>query len=911
MNSLRSILIRLRNLFHKSQLNRGLDTELHSHLQLHIDDNLRRGMSPEEARRQALLKLGGVEQTKELIRDQQSLPLLESLLQDLRFAARLLKKSPAFTAVAVLTLALGIGANSAIFSLMRQVLLQRLPVARPEQLVLLYSPGPRDGHVSSDEADGSESFSYPMYLDLRDKNPVFSGLAAKADFPVSLAVHGQTERADAELVSGNYFETLQVRPALGRLIEPSDTPAPGSNPVVVLDYGYWQKRFGGDPSILNQTVQVNNQPMTVVGVVQPGFTGIQLGNISNLYVPITMKPVVTPATENQNHRGLMNHDDYWSKLIGRLKPGLSRAQAASALAPTYHALLESELPFNSGLSDREKKEFVQRQIILRDGSRGRPLLENNTRPQLLTLMAMVALVLFITCANVAGLLTARGAARQKEISIRLSLGASRWRLIRQLVLESCLLSFCGALLGLLLAHWLAAALVHYASTNEIADGLSSSLNLPVLLLTFLLALLCGIFFGVAPAVAATRVQLASTLKDQAGALSSARSQARLRQVLVISQVAFTLLLVTVSCGFVRSLYNLKNTDLGLRPDHVLQFSIAPTLNGYNKDRSLAFYSELDRRLAVLPGVRSLSASELPLMDDEDNSSNVTLAGYNDTPDVQKNSVGPGHFSNLGIPLLQGREFTVTDTATSTKVAIVNETLAKLYFPGAQAIGKLMKFGGGPGPLDTQIIGVVRDSHHSDINENVRPFIYIPYTQARGVSSLTYYLRASTDPAALATSVRSTVAELDSTLPVYDVRTFEEQINERLSTSRLLAVLALAFGSLAALLAAMGIYALLAYTVAQRTREIGVRMALGAEPKRVALLILSDIARLTLAGILLGIPLAYAAGRLVDSMLFNVHSFALPSVSVALLALASTAAAAAYLPARRASHVDPIQALRYE
>jgi putative ABC transport system permease protein len=908
--NIRSTFIRFLNLFRDAS-HRDVDTELDAHLYLAIQENRKAGMPDAEARRQAFLKLGGLEQTKELIREQQSLPIFESLSQDTRFALRLLKKSPAFAAVAVFSLALGIGANTAIFSVMRQILLQRLPVTHPEQLVLLYSPGPRDGHVSSDEGDGSESFSYPMYLDLRDKISVFSGLAAKADFPVSLAIHGQTERADAELVSGNYFETLQVRPALGRLIEPSDTPAPGSNPIVVLDYGYWQKRFGGDPSVLNQTVQVNEQPMTIVGVVQPGFTGIKVGSISNLYIPITMKPIVTPATENQNHRGLMNHDDYWSKLIGRLRPGLSPSQAATAIAPTYHALLENELPFNSGLSDREKKEFVQRQIILRDGSRGRPLLEISTRSQLLTLMGMVALVLFITCANVAGLLTARGTARQKEISIRLSLGASRWRLIRQLVIESCLLALLGAVVGLVLAHWVASTLVHYASAHNIADGLSAAINLPVLLFTFLLALLCGIFFGVVPAVASTRLQLASSLKEQAGAIAYARSQARLRQVLVISQVALTLLLVTVSCGFVRSLYNLKNTDLGFRPDHILQFSIAPTLNGYNKDRSLAFYSELDRKLAVLPGVRSLSAAELPLMNDQDGSSTVTLAGYNDTPDVERNSVGPGHFSNLGIPLLQGREFTVTDTAASAKVAIVNETLAKQYFPTGQALGKLMKFGGGLGPLDTQIVGVVRDSHHSDINEKVRPFIYTPYTQARGLSSLTYYLRTSNDPAALATTVRGTVTELDASLPVYGVRTFEEQINERLSSSRLLAVLALAFGSLAALLAAMGIYALLAYTVAQRTRDIGVRMALGAAPKRVALLILSDIARLAIAGILLGIPLAYAAGKVVDSMLFNVHSFALPSLSVALLALATTAAAAAYLPARRAAQVDPIIALRYE
>jgi predicted permease len=907
--SLRSILTRFFNLFRAHDAD--LHTELLTHLQLHIDDNLRAGLSLREARRQALLKLGGLEQTKESIRDQQSLPLLESLGNDIRFASRLLQKSPAFTAIAILTLALGIGANTAIFSVMRQILLERLPVSNPEQLVLLYSPGPRDGHVSSDEGDGSESFSYPMYLDLRDKNSVFSALAAKADFPINFSVHGQTERASAELVSGNYFSALGVHPLLGRLFDPSDSAAPNTTPVVLLAYPYWQKRFGGDPSILNQSVLVNDQSMTVVGVVQEGFDGIQPGLLSDVYVPITMKAVITPTEEGQNHRGLTNHKDYWVKLIGRLQPGLSRQQAAAALLPTYQALLQNEVPLNGGLSAREKKEFGARQIILRDGSRGRPMLANNTRSQLLTLMGMVALVLFITCANVAGLLTARGSARQKEISIRLSLGASRWRLIRQLVLESCLLSLCGAFLGLLLARWLTAGLVRYASANEIADGLTASLNLPVLLFTFVLALFCGIFFGVAPAWSATRVQLAATLKEQAGALSSAISQGRLRKALVILQVALTLLLVTGAWGFVRSFYNLKNIDLGFRPDHVLQFSIAPALNGYDQARSLALYSQLEQKLAALPGVRSLSSAEEPLIANENRSSNVTLEGLADTPDVQQNSISPGHFSNLRIPLVQGREFTLADDEHGPKVVVVNETLARKYFRSGQAIGKRMKFGGGSGPLDTEIVGVVRDSHHADIQEDPRAFVYVPYRQRKAINSLTFYVRTSSDPAALASSVHSTLADLDSALPIYDVRSFEDQIDRHLSSSRLLAVLALSFGALAALLAAMGIYALLAYTVTQRTREIGVRMALGAQPTRVVWLILSDVAGLTALGILLGIPLAYAAGKLLESLLYGVQAFGLVSLAISLLALTTIASLAAWLPARRASRIDPIIALRYE
>jgi predicted permease len=906
-----AISTRIKNLFRKSKTERELQDELQAHLQLHINDNLERGMSPDEARKQAIIKLGGMEQTKELMRDQQTLPLLETFLQDTRYALRIMKKSPAFTCVAILTLALGIGANTAIFSVMRQVLLQRLPVSHPEELVLLYSPGPRDGHVSSDEGDGSESFSYPMYLDLRDKNSVFSGLAAKADFPISISVRGQTERASAELVSGNYFDVLHVLPALGRLIEPGDSTAPDTSPVVLLSYPYWQKRFGSDPSILNQSVLVNDRSMTVVGVLQSGFNGIQPGLISDLYVPITMKAFITPAEENGNHRGLMNRSDYWVKVIGRMKPGISREQAAAGILPTYHALLDSELPLKTGLSDNEKKAFAARQIILKDGSRGRPMLANNTGSQLLTLMGMVALVLFITCANVAGLLTARGTARQKEIGIRLSLGASRWRLIRQLVLEACMLSFAGAILGLFLAHWLSAALVHYASANEIADGLSAQLNLPSLFFTIALAFVCGIFFGVAPAWSATRVQLAATLKEQAGALSSAKSQARFRKILVVGQFAVTLLLVITAWGFVRSLYNLKNLDLGFRSDHVLQFSIAPPLSGYDKARSLALYAQLEQRIAALPGVRSVSALEEPLIGQDSNSSNVTIEGFNDTPDVQRNSVSPGHFSNLGIPLLQGREFSLADDQHAAKVFIVNEALAQKYFKDGNALGKRMKFGGGAGPLDTQIIGVVKNSHNAEIQEELSPMVYMPYRQRESLDSLSFYVRTTADPGALASAVRSTIAQLDATLPIYNVRSVDEQIERLLSSNRLLALLSLSFGALAALLAAMGIYALLAYTVSQRTREIGVRMALGAEPKRVALMVLSDVGRLSAVGILVGLPLAYAASKVLNSMLFNVQSFGAASIAISLIILGAVATLAAFLPARRASRVDPLIALRYE
>ena len=839
---------------------------------------------------------------------------MNAIWQDVRYGLRTLGNHPGFTAIAILTLALGIGANTGIFSVLQQVLLQRLPVPHPEQLVLLYSPGPKSGHVSSDEVDGSESFSYPMYKDLRDQaaapNGVFSGLAARASSAISLASRGQTERATADLVSGNYFDVLVVRPALGRTLQSEDTVAEGGNPVLMLGYGYWQKNFGGDPRVLNESVLVNNQAMTIVGVVQRGFDGVQPGRVPDVYIPITMKSIVAPS-ENM----LNDHRNYWINLVGRLKPGISRAQAMAGIAPTYHALLASELPLNDHFNKQDKERFAAKKIILKDGARGRPQLENDTKPQLLALMAMVILVLLIACSNVAALQTARGAARQKEIGVRLSLGASRWQIIRQLIVESSLLSLVGALLGLVIASWISSALVHYASANEVANGLSSSLSFPVLLFAAGMALLSGLFFGIAPAVRATRVELVSTLKEQSGGISSGLTHAGLRKGLVITQVALALLLVTAAGGFVRSLYNLKHVDLGLQPTSILQFSVAPSLNGYNQQRSLDFFQRLEDRISALPGVRSLSGAQESLLSDSDRSSNITVEGESPETaggrDVMRNAVGIGHFSNLGIPLLQGREFTRQDAAAGPDVAIVNETMAKAFFPNGNALGRHMKFGGGSGALNLEIVGIVRDSHHMDVKEHPKAFVYIPYTQENNIGALTYYVRTSRDPAAMASAIRKTVEELDASLPVYEERTFEEQIDRQLSNDRLVALLATLFGGLAALLAAVGIYGLLAYSVTQRTREIGVRMALGASTQRVGNMILGEVAELVGTGVVIGLPMAYGLGRLINSLLYDVKVFELLGVVIALITLGIVALAASYLPARRAARVDPMVALRYE
>jgi predicted permease len=840
---------------------------------------------------------------------------MNGLWQDIRYGLRMLAKNPGFTAVAVLTLALGIGANTGIFTILRQVVLQRLPVPHPEQLVLLYSPGPRQGHVSSDEnslpgEDGAVSFSYPMYKDLRDRNSVFSGLAAKDTFAATLTFRGHTERTAADLVSGNYFETLGVSAVIGRTFEPADTAAPGSNPVVVLANGYWKRRFGSDPGILNQSVLVNNRPMTVVGVLSAGFDGIQPGFVPEIYIPITMITSLTPAPTD-----LSNHKDFWIKLIGRLKPGMSSERASAGLAPLYSGLLRDELPSFTGWNDAEKAQFLAKKLILRNGARGRPQLSSNAGPQLLALMSMVGLVLLIACANVAGLLTARAAARQREVGIRLALGASRTRLIRQLVVESALLSVTGALLGLLIASWTSATLVRFASENGIADGLSAALSPSVLAFTCALALVCVVLFGVAPSLRATRLELVSTLKEQAGALSSSLAHARLRQGLVVCQVALTLLLVTVAGGFTHSLFSVKHIDLGLRPAHILQFSVAPQLNGFDQARSFAFFRELEDRIKALPGVLSLSGTQEPLIADSDRGSNVTVEGeppaLAGTRHVERNAVGPGHFSNLGIPLVNGREFTRADVAGSPKVAIVNETMVKTFFPSGDALGRHVRFGHSSDPPDMEIVAIVKDSHHNGVKEDPKAFVYIPYAQEKNVGALTYYVRTSQDPAALAASVRSAVGELDASLPVDGVRSFEDQIDRQLASDWLIASLAEIFGALAALLAAIGIYGLLAYAVTQRTREIGVRMALGADTGTVARMILKDVSRLVGMGVLLGLPLTYGLSQLVNSMLYGVKAFEALTVGSALLVMVCVALAAAYLPARRATRVDPLVALRYE
>jgi predicted permease len=911
MSALRAWFWRVGGLFGKERRDRELADEMESHLQMHIEDNLRVGMSPEEARRQALLKLGGIEQTKERYRERRGLPWLETLLQDVRFGLRMLRKNPGFTTVAIITLALGIGANTAIFSLTDQVLLRALPVRNPDQLAILRVPGHKPGHVSSD-GDDAASFSYPMYKDLRDRAPAFSGLLARCGLSLNAATNGETDRVVGELVSGNYFEVLGVKPALGRALSRGDETAPGANPVAVLSYGYWTRHFGSDAGIVNKPLTLNGASLTVVGVAQAGFSGVQIGRSTDVFIPVTMKALLTPGWD-----GLAAPDDAWLDIIGRLKVGFTPRTAEAANAPTFHAIEESELPFlKMQPGSRQEQEYLARRIELTTGAHGRPIIQSTAATPLLALQAMVGLILLIVCANLAGLLVARGEARQREMAVRLALGAAHLRLVRQLLTESLLLALAGGTAGALFAIWALEALAGSLQKGFGVMGLETRLDGQVYAFTVGTSFLTVILFGLGPALRATRTNLQATLKSRGTSVSSGEFGVRLRKGLMISQVALSVILLVSAGYFARSLANLERQDLGVRIDHVVQFSIAPFLNRYTPRETISLFDQLRQAIAALPGVRGVGVATIPLFQEADWNSNVTVQGYAAQPDADayafRNAVGPGYFSAMGIPLLAGREFRDSDTATSPKVVVINQEMAHRYFAGRNPIGMHILWGHHSSlQPDIEIVGVVQNSKHDDLRDKTHPFAYEPYAQSASVEPATFYVRTNQAPLALAETLRRMVQAFDSNLPVFAERTLQEQADLSIYPDRLLTFFSLCFGSLATLLAATGLYGVLDYMVAQRTREIGVRTALGATRQDIASLILRDVLWISAIGLGIGLVAAFAFGILIQSRLYGVKASDPLIFFAAALLVAGVASLATLLPLRRGMRVDPMVALRYE
>jgi len=829
--------------------------------------------------------------------------------QDLRLAVRAFAKAPAFCVVVVATLALGIGANTAIFSLMDQVLFRLLPVDRPDRLVVLDAPGPYSG-MTSTHSGTLTPLSHPMFEGIRDDRTVFAGALAHYTVPVHLTVGQQTERVAGDLVSGTFFEVLGLRAAAGRLLTADDDRVPGGHPVVVLGHGFWSRRFARDPKVVGLTVLVNRHPMTVVGVAPSGFHGVEVGESRDLYVPLMMQRAVLPTWP----RGIQEWRARFLTVVARLKDGVSLEEARAGADVLYRQLLREDAQHLETKSERFRTAFLEKRLALLPGARGTSGLRDQSETPLLVLMGMVGLVLLIACLNVANLLLARASSRQREIAVRLALGASRRRLVRQLLVESVVLSLAGGVFGLVVAAWTGDALLGALPDEQARYAFSGEPDLRVGLFAFALSLVTGVLFGLAPALQATRPALAPTLKSESGPVVGGTAPFRFRKGLVVAQVALSLLLLVGAGLFTRSLVNLRALDPGFAPERLLAFSVDPSLSGYPLPRRLALLRQIQEEVAAEPGVRSVSLAGVALMTNNNSSSTVKVEGYEakeeENMNPNFNGVGPGFFATLGIPLLAGRDFTEADGPDAPKVAVVNETFARYFFRGEDPIGRRFSLGRREDEPIT-IVGLVRDGRAASLREEPLRFVYEPYPQERDVGEMTFYVRSALDPLALAPRLRAVVRRADATLPVNDLKTMGAQIRESLLVERMVAGLSAAFGLLATLLAAVGLYGVMSYAVSLRTREIGIRVALGAERRTVLLMVLREVAVLALLGVAIGLPSGYGLGRLVESQLFGLSARDPLTFTAATATLLLSALLAGYLPAARATRVDPMVALRYE
>jgi len=831
-------------------------------------------------------------------------------MRTVKFAFRTLFKTPFVTVIAVVSLALGIGANAAIFSCFNQMLLQALTVPRPEELVNLSAPGPKPGSQSCNQAgDCDVVFSYAMFRDLQKMQTVFTGIAAHRLFGANLSFQGQTLNAQGVMVSGNYFQVLQVQPALGRLFDGNDDRLVGEAPVVVLSHAYWTRRFAADPGVLNKQLIVNGQSLTIVGVAPRNFDGTTLGSRPEVFVPITLRGSMQPG-----YRAWDNRQNYSLYLFARLRPGVKIEAARESLNAQYRGVINDvEAPLQRGMSDATMAKFRAKPIVVEPGGLGQSSTRSVARTPLYMLLGVTGFVLLIACANIANLLLARSAARASEMAVRLSIGASRTRLIGQLLTESLLLALLGGVAGIVVAQW-TLKLILSLMPAQAAQTMAFTLSTPALLFAGALTIGTGLLFGLFPALHSTRPDLVSTLKGLAGQPSGARGAARFRLVLATAQIALSMMLLAASGLFVKSLINVSRVDLGIRTDNVITFGVSPELNGYKPEQTRIFFERLETELRAVPGVTGVTVALVPLLAGSNWGNDVAVQGFQGGPDVDSNArfneVGAGYFSTMGVPLMSGREFTDADNATAPKVAIVNEEFVKKFNLGRDAVGRLIGSGSGyRSKLDTTIIGVAQNSKYSEVKRKVPPLFFRPYRQDDGLGSASFYVRTAGDPAQSASSVTAVVKRLDPNLPLEDLKTLTQQVRDNTFLDRMMTTLSSLFGGLATLLAAVGLYGVLAYTVSQRTREIGLRMALGAAPGKVRSMVLRQVAWMTLVGGAVGLAGAVWVGKQAQSILFEMKGVD-PAVFVfAAVALTLVALTAGLVPAHRASRVDPMLALR--
>ena len=910
---LSDLLFRFRSLLRRSTVDKELDEELRFHLEQQVEKHVRSGLTREEAVRRCRLEFGGLDQVSENCRDARGVTFVEILAQDVRYGLRMFRRNPGFTAVVVGTLALGIGANTAIFSLINAALLKMLPVRNAEQLVQFTTNG----------AMGiNDAFSYPAFKELREQNQALSGvLAFRRLHDVDVEVNGKGGLANGQAVSGDYFPVLGVNAVLGRTFTREDEKAAGENPVAVISYGYWRERFALDPTIIGTKIAVNNSPFSIIGVTPPEFFGVQPGEQVDVSVPISMIAQIRPdfATAGSPYDVLTAPFRNWLYVMGRLKPGVSRNQAELRLQPVFRQCTREAAAGLSGLpfdSPSTRRAFLQTTLNLDAGGQGLAALRQQFSKPLRILMAVVALLLLVTCANVANLLLARANAREREIAVRLAVGAGRRRLIRQLITESVMLAMAGGMLGLALAFCAGRSLMLLLAHARSPISLTVRPDGKVLCFTLLVSLLTALLFGLIPAWRAARLEVSPALMQSKRSLGGGSGRFRLGKSLVVLQVAASVVLMIGAGLLVRSLENLRTFYPGFNKDNVLLFSINPGMVGYKDAQLVSLYERLLERLGAIPGVRSTTFSVRSPLSQNFSFTSVSVQGYEPragqelTP-VGMEPVGPGYFTTMGTAILLGRDFTAGDRADATKVAVINETMARYYFGAANPLGRLFSMPGYRGdPSWLEIVAVVKDAKYHDLREQASPMAYIPLFQAPE-SGLTFEIRTAMNPDNLMTAALQAVRATDSRLPVFGVRTLTEQMDDSLVEERLVASLSGMFGALAVVLACVGLYGLMAYAVNRRTNEIGIRIALGARRIQVATMVLRETLLMVVIGLALGIPSAMGASHLIRSEIYGLKPDDAVTILLASSVMAGIAALAGFLPARRAMHTDPMIALRSE
>ncbi|MFN0110291.1 MAG: ADOP family duplicated permease [Blastocatellia bacterium] len=899
--------------FWRQRKDEELAAEIQQHLDEAIRDRIARGETPDEARANALREFGNVTLVKEVTRAMWGWASLERLMQDLRFGVRMLRKHKGFTVIAVLLLALGIGANTALFSVVDAVLLRTLPVEAPERLVLL---GRNTGGTLTD------NFTFGMYERLRDHDRTLAGLLAYYPLRLTVSIGEQPEPAlNGQLVTGNYFAVLGVKAARGRTITPEDDRVLGAHPVCVISDGYWQRRFGRDANVIGKTIALSNHPFTIIGVTPPEFFGAEVGTTMDITVPLTMQEQVMPGIRSFMSGG--NNTPF--RLLGRLQADATMAQAQASLGLLYQQYRADE--FNRISTSSKAKPANPKMLLERlqvaSGSQGLSALRRQYSQALFVLMGAVALVLLIACANVAGLMLARAVTRRQEMAVRLALGASRWRLVRQLLTESILLAGLGGLLGLLFAWWGTRLLLPWLSQGEIPLHLSFKPDGRLLVFTAAAALLTGVLFGLAPAWLATRVELQTALKQDAG-----KRGARLGfgQGFVVAQVALSLLLLVGAGLFVRSLQKLQQVDTGFARENVVVLKLEP-VGSDGKWKVLAqlttLYGELLRRAQALPGVQAASLigyspmsrrEWLAMGGTPENMSPIEVPDYTPSSDdemrIHWTQVYPNSFAALGIPLVAGRDFSPQDNQQSPRVAIINESMAHRFFGNQSSVGRSFNWGAGGSQIE--IVGVAKDVKYRSFREQARPMFYTPFLQpgtSRG--QMTLVVRATGDAMSLAAALQREARALDPAMPMFTAETLAAQMDASLAQERLVAMLSSVFGLLALLLACIGLYGVMAYDVTQRTHEIGIRVALGADAGRVVKLMLRETLWLVSIGVVCGLGAALAAARWVRSLLFGLEPHDPLTIGLAVMLLLIVAVIAGYVPARRAARIDPLTALRHD